>query len=142
MAFNMLFYSIPGSHDSCSYCIDSTCDLSPDNDAFLILLFLGDFGKEFSARWGRTQDANISEQLSAGIRYFDLRVIHRESDDLFYFVHGQYAKELLTELFNIRLFLQEHPKEVIILDFNHLYCFSQPDALSRLVNSLTRVCEM
>ncbi|KAM7537387.1 hypothetical protein Aperf_G00000072214 [Anoplocephala perfoliata] len=118
------------SHDSCSYCIDYTCDLSEDNDAFLTLIHLGNFGKKISARWGRTQDANLSEQLSAGIRYFDLRVLHRESDNVFYFVHGQFAKDLLTELFNIRLFLREHPKEVVILDFNHLYRF-QSDTFSR-----------
>ncbi|KAM7538150.1 hypothetical protein Aperf_G00000072228 [Anoplocephala perfoliata] len=132
--------AIPGSHDSCSYSIDYTCDLSEDNDAFLVLIFLGDIGKEISARWGRTQDANLSEQLSAGIRYFDLRVLHRESDNVFYFVHGQFAKDLLSELFDIRLFLREHPKEVVILDFNHLYCF-QSDALSRFVRYLIEVFE-
>ncbi|KAM7537345.1 hypothetical protein Aperf_G00000072238 [Anoplocephala perfoliata] len=132
--------AIPGSHDSCSYSIDSTRDLSPDNDAYLILIHLGAFGKRISARWGRTQDANLTEQLSAGIRYFDLRVLHRKSDDLFYFVHGQFAKDLLTELFDIRLFLREHPKEVVILDFNHLYCF-QSDALFRFVRYLIEVFE-
>ncbi|VUZ56801.1 unnamed protein product [Hymenolepis diminuta] len=128
--------AIPGSHDSSSYCIDDKCDLSEDNEAFPILMLLGDLGKVISSRWGRTQDANLSEQLTAGIRYFDLRVMYRQSDGLFYFVHGQFAKTLSTELLAIHSFLQDHPKEVVILDFNHLYCFFHPDALSEFVASL------
>ncbi|VDO16370.1 unnamed protein product [Rodentolepis nana] len=125
--------NIPGSHDSCSYCIDAKCDLSEDNEAFPILRLLGNFGKAISSQWGRTQDANLSEQLSAGIRYFDLRVMRRRSDGLFYFVHGQFAKTLSTELLTIHSFLQDHPKEVVILDFNHLYCFFHPDDLSEFI---------
>ncbi|VDL20021.1 unnamed protein product [Hymenolepis diminuta] len=133
------FYFLIGSHDSSSYCIDDKCDLSEDNEAFPILMLLGDLGKVISSRWGRTQDANLSEQLTAGIRYFDLRVMYRQSDGLFYFVHGQFAKTLSTELLAIHSFLQDHPKEVVILDFNHLYCFFHPDALSEFVASLISV---
>nr|CDS27210.1 PLC phosphodiesterase TIM beta alpha barrel domain [Hymenolepis microstoma] len=125
--------AIPGSHDSCSYCIDAKSDLSEDNEAFPILRLLGDFGKVVSSQWGRTQDANLPEQLSAGIRYFDLRVMRRQSNSLFYFVHGQFAETLSTELLTIHSFLQDHPKEVVILDFNHLYCFFHPEDLSEFV---------
>ncbi|VDK32537.1 unnamed protein product [Taenia asiatica] len=131
--------AIPGSHDSCSYCINGESELSQDNEAFLALMLLGKFGRVLSARWSRTQDVSLLEQLAAGIRYFDLRVIHREVDGLFYFVHGQFAKEVSTELLSIRSFLQEHPKEVVLLDFNHLYCFFEPDSISLLEKTIVKV---
>ncbi|KAL5110711.1 PI-PLC X domain-containing protein 2 [Taenia crassiceps] len=131
--------AIPGSHDSCSYCINGESELSQDNEAFIVLILLGKFGKVLSARWSRTQDVSLSEQLAAGIRYFDFRVILREVDGLFYFVHGQFAKEVSTELLSIRSFLQEHPKEVVLLDFNHLYSFSNPDSVSLLENTIVKV---
>lgn len=95
-------------------------------------MLLGNVGKAISARWSRTQDASLLEQLSTGIRYFDLRVIHRCEDSLFYFVHGQYAKEVSEELFHIKSFLQDHPKEVVLLDFNHFYCFFRSESSSLL----------
>lgn len=131
--------AIPGSHDSCSYCLNCECELSQDNEAFPALMLLGKFGKLLSARWGRTQDVSLSEQLAAGIRYFDFRVIHREVDGLFYFVHGQFANEVSAELSIIRSFLQEHHKEVVLLDFNHLYCFFKPDSTSLLERTIVKV---
>ena len=128
-----------GTHDSCSYCINSECELSEDNDAFPVLVLLGKAGKVISARWCRTQDANLSEQLVAGIRYLDLRVLHRELDGLFYFVHGQFAGEVLKELLLVKSFLQEHPKEVVLLDFNHFYCFFKPDSSALLQEAIVRV---
>ncbi|EUB64366.1 PI-PLC X domain-containing protein [Echinococcus granulosus] len=131
--------AIPGSHDSCSYCLNCECELSQDNEAFPALMLLGKFGKLLSARWGRTQDVSLSEQLAAGIRYFDFRVIHREVDGLFYFVHGQFANEVSAELSIIRSFLQEHHKEVVLLDFNHLYCFFKPDSTSLLERTIVKM---
>ncbi|VDM34320.1 unnamed protein product [Hydatigera taeniaeformis] len=131
--------AIPGSHNSCSYCINGESELSQDNEAFLALMLLGKFGKSLSARWGRTQSVGLSEQLAAGIRYFDLRVIRRDIDDLCYFVHGQFAKEVSEELVSIRSFLQEHPKEVVLLDFNHLYSFFTPDSASFLEKTIVGV---
>lgn len=118
-----------GTHDSCSYCIDESCDISQDNEAFALLLALGKLGRSISSRWARTQDGTLLEQLRAGFRYFDLRVLRRDPDNLFFFVHGQFAKEVIIELLNIRTFLQEHPKEVVLLDFHHLYCFSEANSL-------------
>uniref|UniRef100_A0A0X3Q3X1 PI-PLC X domain-containing protein 3 n=2 Tax=Schistocephalus solidus TaxID=70667 RepID=A0A0X3Q3X1_SCHSO len=144
--------SIPGSHDSCSYCISDSSLLSPDGDAYQLLKVMGDLGRKLSAKWARAQDANLTEQLTAGLRYFDLRVLQTgsiESDSLrvssaaicpgtFYFVHGQFAREVTSELFNVRTFLRENPKEVVILDFNHIYQCDDASAL-RLQTSVKQV---
>ncbi|KAL7064383.1 hypothetical protein AAHC03_04349 [Spirometra sp. Aus1] len=142
--------SIPGSHDSCSYCISDSSLLSPDGDAYQLLKVMGDLGRKLSAKWARAQDANLTEQLTAGLRYFDLRVLQTSAAEsgggggggrslgadgasicpgMFYFVHGQFAREVTSELFNVRTFLRDNPKEVVILDFNHIYGCDRESAL-------------
>ncbi len=128
-----------GSHDSCSYPINAQSALSPDNEAFDILKALGKVGQEISSRWGRTQDENLTEQLTAGIRYFDLRVCRSDTAGVFYFVHGQFARELASELFNVRVFLRDHPKEVVLLDFNHVYGCEEPEHINILERTIVRV---
>ena len=100
---------------------------------FLISL-LGFFFDIPIAKWSVTQKTNLTTQLQSGIRYFDMRVaiypsncgegIDNSSTNIyscFYIVHGQYANRVIKELKVIRNFLQQHPKEVVILDFQHFY---------------------
>lgn len=69
---------------------------------------------------------SVKEQLLAGVRYFDLRISHPpgrlwgETSDfnLVHALYGPTVKEFLTEL---RLFLDRHPKEVVLLDVNHVF---------------------
>ncbi|VEL20473.1 unnamed protein product [Protopolystoma xenopodis] len=42
------------------------------------------------------------------------------TDNLF-FVHGLYANSIRTDLNEIKMFLQSHPREIVLLDFNHFY---------------------
>ncbi|XP_008279494.1 PI-PLC X domain-containing protein 1-like [Stegastes partitus] len=69
------------------------------------------------------QDKSIEEQLSMGIRYFDLRVAHKPSDsssDL-YFTHVIYTHLTVMEtLVSVASWLKSHPKEVVILACSHL----------------------
>ncbi|KAI4829420.1 hypothetical protein KUCAC02_023461, partial [Chaenocephalus aceratus] len=73
-------------------------------------------------KWATTQDKSIEEQLSMGIRYFDLRVAHKLKDpssDL-YFTHVIYTHlTVLETLSSVALWLNSHPKEVVILALSH-----------------------
>ena len=89
-------------------------------------------------KWAVTQYLNVEEQLQAGIRYFDLRVASRPDTDVLYLVHSLYAQEVPTFLKNVRDFLVLHPKEVVLLDFNHFYemTLEQHDQLLDTIGSI------
>ena len=108
-------------------------------------------------KWSLTQWANFTTQLEKGIRYFDLRVTFGTDfcnetvpEDVskiygcFYLVHGQYASPVADEFKVIRKFLGEHPKEVVILDFQHFYAMDkQKKAIfTRLVEEVMRACSL
>lgn len=84
------------------------------------------------SKWSVTVRENLTVQLHAGIRYLDLRVeVNQENCNVgtrlslcFYIVHGQYGNRLIEELAEIKRFLLEHLKEVVIIDLQHLYGFS------------------
>lgn len=93
------------------------------------------------------QDKSIEEQLSMGIRYFDLRIAHKPNDSSsnLYFTHVIYSHvtvlvslikldakvwafiacfqlnilPLQETLMSVATWLESHPKEVVILDCSH-----------------------
>jgi hypothetical protein len=65
--------------------------------------------------------------LKINSRYFDLRVSTKQNDDRFYFVHSLYCEPIDKPFQEIMEFLNEHPKELIILDFQHFYAFQDSD---------------
>ncbi|XP_026070078.1 PI-PLC X domain-containing protein 1-like isoform X1 [Carassius auratus] len=112
--------AIPGSHDAMAYSLDmGSSVLEPKKIKALDKMF-STFLRPIVKKWGTAQEKNISEQLDAGIRYFDLRVAGKpDSSDLFFY-HGLYTtmtvKEGMTEL---EKWLGQHTKEVVILAFSH-----------------------
>lgn len=58
-------------------------------------------------------------------RYFDFRVALNEAEQKIYFVHGVFCEEITEPLINLLNFLQEHPREFVILDFQHFYAFEE-----------------
>ncbi|KAM4548588.1 PI-PLC X domain-containing protein 1 [Odontesthes bonariensis] len=116
--------AIPGSHDAMSYCLDITSPLvRSESDLFRLLdgLFYC-FTRPIIFKWATTQDKSIQEQLSMGIRYFDLRVAHKPNDsssDL-YFTHVIYTHlTVLETLVSVATWLKSHPKEIVILACSH-----------------------
>ena len=103
---NISNITIPGTHDSCTFEFFF--------DDIEIIEDIIDF-------FGMTQSWNFTEQLYAGIRYFDIRV---GSDGLIY--HGL----LLTttsflDVFNeIKNFFKKNPKESIIMRIKYEVVFS------------------
>ncbi|XP_041646562.1 PI-PLC X domain-containing protein 1 [Cheilinus undulatus] len=116
--------AIPGSHDAMSYCLDINSPLVPSESDFFRLLdrLFSCFTRPTIFKWATTQDKSIEEQLSMGIRYFDLRIAHKPKDsssDL-YFTHVIYTHlTVLETLFSVATWLESHPKEIIILACSH-----------------------
>lgn len=62
----------------------------------------------------------------------------KPNDINFYTVHALYGDPVIVELTNIKTFLTSHNKEILILDFQHFYNFSETDhyRLITILNSL------
>nr|ACO15762.1 Phosphatidylinositol-specific phospholipase C X domain-containing protein 3 [Caligus clemensi] len=116
--------SIPGTHNSFTYSLDKKSPIGPDSSEWLVEL-----GKylplirPYIYRWSKCQDFNVQTQLSAGARYFDIRLAVKSVTEL-RVIHALYGAEIGPILKQIRDFLQFHSEEVVILDFQHLYDFS------------------
>jgi hypothetical protein len=100
---------IPGTHDSGTYNITSSSTLDPKKDWFYEL------AKGVVADWSVTNNYNIYDQLQHGIRYFDLRI--QKIDGEFVMVHALVGMKLSDMLIQVRNFADQHPKEVILLEF-------------------------
>lgn len=116
--------AIPGSHDSMSYGINRKSKPAPDAEKPMIIVYKY-FFPCVVRRWAKTQSFSIEQQLKVGVRYFDLRV--SKTDEDYYFVHGLFCEVVTTPLEKLRTFLNDHPEELVILDCQHFYDFSQQD---------------
>lgn len=141
--------TMPGSHDTGMnpgiFPAPGPDDFNP-NDAReyqLVSPFI-----DIIAAWGITQNFPIWQQLLAGSRYFDLRVAPMISttgtvspsntvcQTELYTLHGVYGQPVESTLSEFQSFLQQNPKEIIILDFQHFYSMTQQSyqTLNSLIN--------
>ena len=128
--------AIPGTHDSATYTFNKDLGAAPDSDLTMTIQEKLEIGSGLIQKIGsaindrilgmvfermcKCQDLSIAEQLEAGIRYLDLRVASHE-DGKFYSCHGVYCVDMQEIMSQVNGFLTEHPKEIVILDFNHFY---------------------
>ncbi|KAJ8253165.1 hypothetical protein GJAV_G00209830 [Gymnothorax javanicus] len=116
--------AIPGSHDAMSYCLDITSPLArSESDSFRLVdgLFYC-LTRPVIYRWATTQEQDIVDQLRAGIRYFDLRIASNPQDackDLYFFHIIYTSLKVLETMEKIAVWLDSHPKEVVILGCSH-----------------------
>ena len=126
---------IPESHDAGSYGItnasawdsvyvDSSLELSAAQAAACLVSPVSSLCWDFEnivgdvvKSWAVTQYTNLYSQLYAGARSFDLRT--KSWNGGIHIVHGIAVAEttLQTVLDDIALFAQDHPKEIIFIDF-------------------------
>ncbi|XP_023237714.1 PI-PLC X domain-containing protein 3-like [Centruroides sculpturatus] len=133
------YLAIPGSHDSCSYSINSNSEIAPDEPLLqnsILIHLLGCVSKRIIYKWSKTQSLSCTQQLECGVRYFDLRIASMSDSKDLYVVHGLYGALVVDILREIQKFLQSHTKEIVLLDFQHFYNMSQEDHHS-LLNLLT-----
>ncbi|XP_062580978.1 PI-PLC X domain-containing protein 2-like [Saccostrea cucullata] len=120
--------AIPGSHDSGAYWLDKAGEIAEDEPPILRRM-----AKSCCCvvpivhRWSLTQNLTVKEQLEHGIRYLDLRLCGRPGSPDVYVAHGLYGNKLEDILMEIKEFLNENPKEFVILDFNHFYNMTSVD---------------
>ena len=118
-----------GSHDSGSWFLDKNAPLGPDADAALreACKLFGAAAKDIVYNWSRTQGLSFTRQLQAGVRYFDLRLSTKPGSQGVYLCHGMYSVPLTSCLTSINDYLNEHQKEVVLLDMNHFYGMTTDD---------------
>lgn len=135
---------IPGTHDSATNLISFSSKVAQEQDVPHWLNKLRYIGVGFIptgviAKWSKTQNRTIKQQLMDGIRYLDLRVVYRDSNKAYYTVHGLYGEKIDDVLRQVKEFADRHPREIIILDFNHLYNMKPKEGNSRnkgLINKI------
>ncbi|XP_066596724.1 PI-PLC X domain-containing protein 3 [Prorops nasuta] len=132
--------AIPGSHNSMTYTIMPENDIGPDEPAYIRMLgcICTFAAKPIIFNWSITQDSTIIQQLNGGVRYLDLRVATKSASNDFYFLHGLYGEKINKSLEDILNWLNHHPNEIIILDFQHFYSFSHYDH-EKLIKLITNM---
>ncbi|USE35365.1 phosphatidylinositol-specific phospholipase C domain-containing protein [Endozoicomonas sp. SCSIO W0465] len=123
---------IPGTHDSGSYDITRLSDEDPHMWESLKTLFAHYSGsyfltlfKELVRWWAVTQGLNTYQQLAAGVRYLDIRP--RKINGQLVTVHGLAGASIDNIIIDIKRFLNENPKEIIIFHIHEPFGMSQAD---------------
>ncbi|VDN27623.1 unnamed protein product [Gongylonema pulchrum] len=121
----LVYVAIPGSHDSFAQALFDNCPVA--NDKSRLFREIGRFRlvRRMIRRWATTQRFSVVEQLHAGVRYFDVRLTVPLATKLdgIRVLHALYGERIEQFLVDINAFLDSHSREIVILDFNHLYNF-------------------
>lgn len=111
---------IPGSHDSAAYRMECAVGRGQRLPKGLdVITGSVGFGPVLK-KWSQTQGESVLTQLKHGIRYLDLRVVYRDSKKQFYTVHSLYGPSLSDILGQVVRFVNQHPKEILVLHVGNL----------------------
>lgn len=127
--------AMPGSHDSGTYPISGASPLLAEASKGALmgdaLVLAANWGRvyfpqsypigAYAAGWGRAQRHTIAAQLGAGVRYFDLRMIPDPLAVTFEATHVFAGAELTPMLEDMAVFLAANPKEIVVLDLQHMF---------------------
>lgn len=115
-----------------TYTIQRNDDVGPDVSTAIRIIgrYFPVLSKPIIYNWSINQTNSVKDQLNNGIRYLDLRVARKSRDNKIYFLHGLFGAEVTQPLREIADWISMHPHEVIIMDFQHFYKFSEADHLS------------
>jgi hypothetical protein len=119
--------ALPGAHDAGTFPIKSTKNngstfgggdgpTSPDIKPLVGLLSIG----SSIGAWAKTQERTSLEMLNDGVRYLDIRVCIDGRGALMT-CHGLFGASLEAILDDVKTFTEQHPREVILLGFNHFW---------------------
>lgn len=160
--------TIPGSHDTGTYGLTTEMGIAPDRPDLatnFLVRNLPCIALPMIFRWVKTQNLTAAQQLVSGIRYLDVRVGKKvdniqlscvpcvdlntgmtddEVMDTFHFIHGLYGPKLVDLLVEVNTFLDDNPKEIVFIDFQHFYAMHQRDheVLIKFLSTLfkSKVC--
>lgn len=123
--------AIPGSHDSMSFCLDMSSPMLKSEPPLLRLVdrLVPCCMRPCIKRWSTTQRSVLRVQCELGVRFLDLRIAKKPAGGAtLFFAHGVYTlitvKEALEEL---SAWLEEHPREVLILCCSHFESLTDRD---------------
>lgn len=116
-----------GSHDSGTYQMNTDLGFAPDiaDSPLWVLNTLWFITSNLFLRYSVTQKMSVFAQLTSGVRYLDLRIAKRPEDSELYIVHSFYGPHLARIITDVSIFLQQNPKEVVVLDFQHVHNFDK-----------------
>jgi len=141
--------AIPGTHDSGTYSITSGSASGLDAETWTVALrnmsILGGLPLCFAvnrviANWAKAQTKTFLEQLSDGIRYFDLRLQYDKGE--YSFTHSLVGASLNDLISDVNTFYATpgYDREILILDFQHVFNIDDlattNDVLSTLITGL------
>ncbi|BFZ62963.1 PI-PLC X domain-containing protein 2 [Saitoella coloradoensis] len=126
--------AMPGTHDSAMHGDNMGHSLGLDAEKPVIDIWTrltsvpiagqiaGNVTTDIIKRWSQTQSHSLPNQLSLGMRYLDLRVCWHAADQSFRLTHTVMTKTRVEEeLAEVRAWVEAHPNEVVIIDFQHFY---------------------
>jgi len=121
----LLDLSLPGTHDTLTYDLSTTVSEGGMDDALLLAELLHNYTsivpdgiEDFIRRQAQTHDLTITEQLDAGIRFIDFRMMLEYSDAELPWLslHMVQSQQLALEYFTeIREWMDSRPGEVVVL---------------------------
>lgn len=109
---------IPGSHDSAT-------DQMTKHSPYAKFNKLHRISPHLVYLWAKTQHHSIYSQLMDGIRYLDLRIENHHTGWKTF--HGLLSNCFVNALDDIARFANDHKREIIIVDFQHLVNFEFDD---------------
>jgi hypothetical protein len=114
---------LPGSHDAASYSLGRDSPVCAARTS----RFAG-LASFVAAPRARTQEVSLTAQLEGGVRYLDLRVCAVPGTTRRFFVHHTFlGAPLEGALQQVDAFSRAHPREILLLDFQHLSGFDDQD---------------
>lgn len=135
--------TLPGTHDSGTYYLTDVPmpgDTSGLNEfLFKVAVDLDVSFGEVAISWGRSQDQNFYQQMQGGIRYFDLRSGWDKAKNewvTFHFVIGSPVQYLLQ---NISQYLNDYPKEIVIVEMTHFEGYPTSADVTALKNMVVDI---
>ncbi len=150
---------IPGTHDSGAYAIPVSppcklMTLAGGNPIYVAAAKANPCG---AAKLAKAQSGSLGDQLNAGIRYLDLRVgvpLNRVVTPAqakipakdpaavpLYLQHSYISVKLTTGLTDVLAYAAGHPREQVILDFQHLDFPKDPTVANYYRNALYRLLQ-
>ena len=127
---------LPGSHDSGTYNISkdsllSKVELQEAEEKREIFELTQQYNNTESflstliAPLSKAQNRDIYSQLLDGIRYFDFRPCKKE--DEIWISHSLYSINIDSILRDVKRFVDQNPKEIIIMDYRFMWGFSEKE---------------
>lgn len=121
----LLDLSLPGTHDTLTHDLSTTVSEGGMDDALVLAEILHNYTtivpngiEDFIRQQAQTQDMDVFQQLDAGIRFFDFRMMmeYTDSAEPWYSLHMVQSMDLASVYYQqIRQWMDAHPSEIVVL---------------------------